>query len=197
MAPPPTITWPRRDAPGLHTVPLGADVERLLIGRQATATICVDDLTVSRAHAELSSVDGVWMLGDVGSGGGTYVIRGSDPPRRLTQRERLRHGDRIRVGRTILAYNDPPAPGSEVATELEPGFEIEISPRELDVLRALCAGGPGTWRSNKEIAAALFVAEETVRTHLRHLFGKFGLRDLSDREKRIRLVHMAVERGLV
>ncbi|MCD6062539.1 MAG: ATP-dependent transcriptional regulator, MalT-like, LuxR family [Flavipsychrobacter sp.] len=45
----------------------------------------------------------------------------------------------------------------------------ELSRREMDVLEALAKG-----LSNKEMAAALFVSENTVKTHLSNLFVKLG-----------------------
>ncbi|MCC6627254.1 MAG: hypothetical protein IT340_07600 [Chloroflexi bacterium] len=57
----------------------------------------------------------------------------------------------------------PPAGGPRAALALP----VAPSARELDVLRLLAAG-----RSNAEIAAALFVSINTVKTHLRRLYAK-------------------------
>jgi len=48
----------------------------------------------------------------------------------------------------------------------------DLSPRELEVLRLIVAGG-----SNKEIAQQLKIGEESVKTHSRSLFHKLGVAD--------------------
>jgi NarL family two-component system response regulator LiaR len=47
-----------------------------------------------------------------------------------------------------------------------------LSPREIEVLRALARG-----RSNKEIAVALHIGEETVKTHVSNILSKLHLAD--------------------
>lgn len=61
-----------------------------------------------------------------------------------------------------------------------------LSPREVEVLRQLAAG-----RSNREIAAALFVAPGTVKAHLNHIFRKL------EAGSRIQAVVHAREAGLL
>ncbi|MHB8296298.1 MAG: response regulator [Acidimicrobiales bacterium] len=56
-----------------------------------------------------------------------------------------------------------------------------LTPREVDVLRLMATG-----RSNSEIAAALFVSETTVKTHVNHLFAKAGV---SNRGQAIAYAH--------
>ena len=51
----------------------------------------------------------------------------------------------------------------------------ELSAREMDVLQLLVKG-----RSNKEIGAALFVCEDTVKAHFRTLFVKLGVQDRTE-----------------
>src|SRR5271154_756325 len=48
----------------------------------------------------------------------------------------------------------------------------ELPPREADVLRLIAEG-----KSNREIARALYVSEETVKTHVNRIFAKTGSRD--------------------
>lgn len=51
----------------------------------------------------------------------------------------------------------------------------QITQRERDVLESLVRG-----RSNKEIASSLCISEETVKSHLKTLFGKLGVRDRTE-----------------
>ena len=61
-----------------------------------------------------------------------------------------------------------------------------LTPRELDVLRLLAKG-----RSNKELASAMFISEETVKTHMKALFVKLGVHD------RAGAVSVSVQRGII
>ncbi len=61
-----------------------------------------------------------------------------------------------------------------------------LTPRELDVLRLVSRG-----RANKEIASAMFISEETVKTHMKSLFQKLGVHD------RAEAVSVSLQRGLI
>lgn len=58
---------------------------------------------------------------------------------------------------------------------------VPLSDRELDVVRLLSQG-----RNNREIAAALFLAEGTVKNHVTNVLGKLGARDRTQAALRAR-----------
>jgi DNA-binding NarL/FixJ family response regulator len=62
----------------------------------------------------------------------------------------------------------------------------DLTPRERDVLRQLALG-----RSNKDIAEALFIAEETVKTHVGHVLAKLHV------DNRAQATVQALKRGLI
>lgn len=73
--------------------------EPLIIGRSPKSDIQVDQESVSRDHCRIRFEHGEFLVRDLGSTNGTYV---NDD---LVQEERrLRHGDQLKVGRTILKF---------------------------------------------------------------------------------------------
>jgi DNA-binding NarL/FixJ family response regulator len=87
--------------------------------------------------------------------------------------------DALASGQRLAVAGQPAPP----APDPHPGV---LTPREAEVLRHIAAG-----LSNTEIAAALFVTEATVKTHINHIFTKTSLRD------RAQLVRYAYQHGLV
>ena len=51
--------------------------------------------------------------------------------------------------------------------------------------------------TNRQIAGEVFLSVDAVKGHLRALFGRFGVEDLPQNEKRLRLVERALETGAV
>jgi DNA-binding NarL/FixJ family response regulator len=69
--------------------------------------------------------------------------------------------------RLLQHYRRQVAPAGRQAARLE-----LLSEREREVLRMMARGA-----TNGEIAAALYLAEATVKTHIGSIFGKLGVRD--------------------
>ena len=94
-----------------------------------------------------------------------------------------------RAIRTLAAGGSPlePAVAAKLLTSMNASqSEDELSARELDVLKLLVAGA-----SNKAIAAQLNVSENTVKSHLSHIFDKLQV------QSRAEAVSMAFQRGIV
>lgn len=74
------------------------DHEPQLIGRSGEA-LPISDSTVSRRHAEMTPDSGAWFIRDLQSQNGTYVNA-----EKIKDRVRLRPGDQIRVGSTLMVF---------------------------------------------------------------------------------------------
>ncbi|MCH7788848.1 MAG: FHA domain-containing protein [Acidobacteria bacterium] len=74
------------------------DVDKLSAGRHPDSAIFLDDVTVSRRHAELQRIAGGFEVRDVGSLNGTYLNGTS------VDRATLRDGDILQVGKFKLRY---------------------------------------------------------------------------------------------
>jgi len=86
---------------------------------------------------------------------------------------------RVHCGEVYL----PPQVAQKLVDRMQ---KPQISPRELEVLKAVAAG-----RSNKEIGVQLFISEGTVKTHVESLLEKLGA------ATRTSAVKAAARRGLV
>ncbi|MGA5275061.1 response regulator [Streptomyces cellulosae] len=106
--------------------------------------------------------------------------------------DRLLHG--IRTVASGAALLDPEVTRQLVgryASRIRPSEdggdrELPLTPRELEVLRLIADG-----LSNSEIAAALVISQETVKTFVSRILSKLHLRD------RVQAVVYAYRRGLV
>jgi DNA-binding CsgD family transcriptional regulator len=173
---------------------------RLSIGRNPSNDVSLPwDEEVSRLHAELECIGGEWTISDDGlSRNGTFV-NGS----RIAGRARLRDGDVIRAGATMIAYRRPSA--AELSSPTNAGVprltRDDLPAMQRQVLVALAHpykhdefAAPA---SNGQIAEELHLSVDAVKAHLRMLFQRFGIEGLPPNQKRSRLVAEALQSGIV
>jgi DNA-binding NarL/FixJ family response regulator len=102
-----------------------------------------------------------------------YLLK-SMPPKVMLETIRQVHNGKKSV---------PPEIASGLAEHL--GDEA-LSNREVDVLRRVAEGN-----RNRSIAAMLFISEETVKVHIKHIMGKLGASD------RTQAVAIGARRGFI
>jgi DNA-binding NarL/FixJ family response regulator len=102
-----------------------------------------------------------------------YLLK-SMPPKQMIETIRQVHAGKKCV---------PPEIAAGLAEHL--GDEA-LSEREVEVLRHVAAGN-----RNRDIGARLFIAEETVKVHLKHIMDKLGASD------RTQSVAIAARRGII
>ena len=102
-----------------------------------------------------------------------YLLK-SMPPRELVEVIRQVHAGKKRIP-------------SEVAAHLAEHLgEEALTPRELDVLQHVAGGN-----RNRDIAERLFISEETVKVHIKHIMEKLSASD------RTQAVAIAIRRGII
>jgi pSer/pThr/pTyr-binding forkhead associated (FHA) protein len=190
-----------RDGPGEQQIlMLGADRERITVGRGPACDVRIEqDSEVSRLHAEVERLGTDWAVSDDGlSRNGTFVNGDRVVGRRL-----LRDRDIVRFGKTFATFHQPLVAG---LTETRAGTAVvdrtSLSDAQHRVLVTLCrpfkeSSGYATPATNQQIAEELFLSVDAVKTHLRTLFAKFGIEDLPQNQKRVRLVELALKSGVV
>jgi DNA-binding NarL/FixJ family response regulator len=102
-----------------------------------------------------------------------YLLK-SMPPKDLAEAIRQVHGGKKRI-QPELAAQLAEHLGDEALTE-----------REIEVLRHIAGGN-----RNRDIADRLFISEETVKVHVKHIMEKLGAAD------RTQAVAIAVRRGII
>jgi len=102
----------------------GAEPERIVLnpeavctlGRSQSSTIFLNDVSISRQHAEITFRDGSFWIKDLGSKNGTKV-----GTRRIDGVTALKPGDRIQLGSVNLVFsgNEPSSSGSARVADVE------------------------------------------------------------------------------
>ncbi len=189
-----------RDRRGQRLVVLEPGAGRVAVGRGEEVDIAlVDDEQVSTLHAELERIGGQWTVADDGlSRNGTF-LNGD----RVGGRRRLRDGDELRFGETLVVFRDPGAVGSgETAASPDAPPVERVTETQRKILIALCRpfrdGSPyATPATNQQIADEVFLSVDAVKGHLRTLFDRFDVGDLPQNQKRARLAELALKGGLI
>ncbi|MFD6390694.1 FHA domain-containing protein [Nocardia sp. NPDC060259] len=182
-----------------HQIPLTTDRSPIVIGRSAHADVSLPtDPDISRVHALIERIGTYWIITDESfSRNGTFVNS-----TRIRGRRTLRPGDVIRIGDSALTYQEDPATDC-VETEIGDtlGTHPDLTPAQHAVLTELCRPfRDGTEypipASNHDIADALHLSTETVKSHLRALGVKFQIDDFPRHQKRARLVALALANSI-
>jgi pSer/pThr/pTyr-binding forkhead associated (FHA) protein len=188
-----------RDGDGAQRiVDLGDASARLTLGRSATNDLALPwDGEVSRVHASLEHLGDEWTFIDDGRSHNGSFIDGE----RVHGRTRLRDGDAIWIGRTVIVFRSPTGRESLRTATSQQRAAPAVTDAQLRVLVVLCrpyaASSFAVPPSNRQIADELVIGVETVKTHMRALFEAFALGDLPQHQKRAVLAQRALETGLV
>lgn len=108
------------------------------------------------------------------AGGARGYMLKSMPPKDLVEAIRQVHAGKKRIPPTIAAH-------------LAEHYSDEaLTAREIEVLQQIAGGN-----RNRDIAERLFISEETVKVHIKHIMDKLGASD------RTQAVAIAVRRGII
>ncbi|MGJ9425878.1 response regulator [Nesterenkonia halotolerans] len=119
------------------------------------------------------------------AGASGFLLKDATPEELVQAVRVVASGDALlspKITRTLISdYATRPS-----ASPKQSGLVSELTEREREVMTAVARG-----RSNTEIAAELYLAEQTVKTHVSRILTKLALRD------RTQMVVYAYECGLV
>jgi DNA-binding NarL/FixJ family response regulator len=125
-----------------------------------------------------------YIFGALNAGASGFLLKRTRPEELIAAIHTIAAGDSLLspsvTSRVIEQMAGQPAP--DAASDPRLG---ELTPRETEVLTLVARG-----LSNAEIAAELVIEESTVKTHLKRVLAKAGVRD------RVQLVILAYETGL-
>jgi DNA-binding NarL/FixJ family response regulator len=125
-----------------------------------------------------------YIFGALRAGASGFLLKRTRPEELIAAVHAVASGDSLLspsvTRRVIDRMAQQPAPDLSGQAKLD-----ELTPREREVLPLVAAG-----LSNREIAAELVIEEATVRSHIRRILMKLGLRD------RIQVVIFAYETGV-
>jgi DNA-binding NarL/FixJ family response regulator len=140
-------------------------IDALIAIRSELADACVIMLTTFEGDVEIQRA--------LKAGARGYLLK-STPPKELVQVIRNVHAGKKGIP-------------SQIAAHLAEHMSDEaLTGREIEVLRQVAEGN-----RNRDIAEKLFISEETVKVHIKHVMDKLGASD------RTQAVAIAVRRGII
>ena len=121
------------------------------------------------------------------AGASGFLLKDAGPPELLSGIRAVHHGDAVVAPSTTRRLLERLTPALEAGPgAADPERLAVLTEREREVMSAVARG-----LSNTEIAATLYLAEATVKTHVGRILAKLDLRD------RVQIVVLAYETGLV
>ncbi|MHC4599178.1 MAG: FHA domain-containing protein [Planctomycetota bacterium] len=111
------------------------DKEVITIGRDPTCDVVLDNLGVSRMHAQILNHSGIFILQDMGSNNGTF-IHGS-----RVKNHNLNHGDEFSIGKFHLECDlgglRAPAAAAEAAApqSVNPELTLAVDAKEMEMMQ--------------------------------------------------------------
>jgi DNA-binding NarL/FixJ family response regulator len=126
-----------------------------------------------------------YVFAAIRAGASGFLLKDARPEELLSAIRAVHSGDAVVAPSATRRLLDHVADGLPAETGEDPRLAL-LTPREREVLIEVARG-----RSNAEIAAALFMAEATVKTHVGRLLAKLEQRD------RVQLAVFAYDAGLV
>jgi DNA-binding NarL/FixJ family response regulator len=146
-------------------LPEMSGIEAMIAIRKEFSEARIIMLTTSEGDVEIQRA--------LEAGARGYMLK-SMPPKELVEAVRQVHAGKKRI---------PP----EIAAHLAEHYSDEaITAREIEVLQQIAGGN-----RNRDIAEKLFISEETVKVHIKHIMEKLGASD------RTQAVAIAVRRGII
>jgi DNA-binding NarL/FixJ family response regulator len=157
----------------------------LMDGVEATRVITVEHPATRILILTTFDLD-EYIVEALRAGASGFLLKDVDPDELVSAIRLVARGDALlspSVTRRLLDTfaGNVPASDARRPSGLEP-----LTDREVEILTLVAKGS-----TNQEIAGQLFVAETTVRTHIRHILEKLDLRD------RVQAVVLAYDSGLV
>lgn len=129
-------------------------------------------LTISKNDADL--------FGAISAGADGYLLKNSEP-------DELRRAIlQVSIGMSVLSPQVTRRVIQSVNTNPDRNSDSNLSSREMEVLGCLAQG-----RTTPQIAESLFISENTVKTHVRHILEKMKA------SNRAEAVSKAIQMGLI